>query len=494
MTVLSEMKPKSRNTLFQKYIRHFLFIELVTFVALGCVLCYFVSKTWETEQKQRLYAYAVNVGDIYAQYEQTENGSEHIKNSISGAASAVNADVFVTDSTGKTILCSDCSSMNAADCRVHAGMKIPGEIFTGILADGNMATKSNLGGVFPSEYFVSAFVVGNTTKNVRGIVFAVQPVDRGLTPYLARFLQIYIMAALVFVIVTMLITYVSTYSLTKPLRDIAKATHHYSEGDFSYRINCSEPSSVREFDDLSAAINSMAEDLQQFETSRSNFVANISHELKTPMTTIGGFVDGILDGTIDSEHQTQYLKVVSDEVKRLSRLVVSMLDMSKMEAGELRINPTSFNLTQQIFSIFISFEQKIENKDIDVKGLDHLKTVYIEADSDMINQVFYNLVDNAVKFTEKDGEISVQMTSDDEFVTFSIRNTGKAIASADIDHVFERFYKADKSRSMDAKSAGLGLFISKNIVELHNGEIKVRNIGDKYTEFSVKLKKKLINL
>ena len=183
---------------------------------------------------------------------------------------------------------------------------------------------------------------------------------------------------------------------------------------------------------------------------------------------------------------------MSDEVKRLSRLVVSMLNMSKMEAGEMRLNPESFNLTDQIISIFISFEQKITDKNISIKGLEYLSNVFIEADTDMIKQVFYNLIDNAVKFTQPGGEIAVSMSIKENDVIFYIRNTGKGIKNEDIDHIFERFYKGDKSRSLDAKSAGLGLFIVKNIVELHNGEISVCNIDDKYTQFTVKLKSKLL--
>ena len=189
----------------------------------------------------------------------------------------------------------------------------------------------------------------------------------------------------------------------------------------------------------------------------------------------------------EKENQKYYLQIVSDEVKRLSRLVVSMLNMSKMEAGELRINPSRFNLTKQIVGIFIGFEQKINDKQINITGLDQLPSVNIEADPDMINQVFYNLIDNAVKFTQFGGEILISIIIQEYDVIVKIQNTGKVIADEDIDHVFERFYKSDKSRSLDAKSAGLGLFIVKSLVLLHDGDISVCNIDNKYTQFTVKL-------
>ena len=201
-----------------------------------------------------------------------------------------------------------------------------------------------------------------------------------------------------------------------------------------------------------------------------------------------GFIDGILDGTISAEDRDHYLQIVSDEVKRLSRLVVSMLNISKMHAGELQINPSRFDLTRQIVNIFIGFEQKINIKKINIIGMDSLSKVCVVADPDMINQVFYNIIDNAVKFTQPGGDIVVSMSIQENNVIVCVRNTGNVIKDEDLDHVFERFYKGDKSRSLDSKSAGLGLFIVKSIVELHGGKISVSNIDNKYTQFSVSLK------
>lgn len=499
---LSGKKKHRRGSMFARYTTFFVAVEIISLVAFGVVLVYFVADTWEDEQKQKLLNYAENIATVYEEYLDADgqNGMTYsgLCYAISSVASASRADIYITDNQGNVILCRDMSDDGKNNskmliCDVHSAIKIPGEIYTGILSAGAMATKGTLGGVYHEECFISAITAQkNYGEEPDGIVFAVQAKEVGLRPYLNNFLQIYIMAAMILILVTGLIMYVSTYTMTRPLREISEATKRYAKGDFSYRIPRDNGQSVREFDELAAAVNSMADDLEQLENTRTNFIANVSHELKTPMTTIGGFIDGILDGTIDREHQEDYLKIVSDEVKRLSRLVISMLNMSKMEAGELRINPSKFNLTQQILSIFLSFEQKIEDKDIHIKGLDSLTAHYIEADADMINQVFYNLIDNAVKFTQDGGEIGVFMSEDDEYLSVTIQNTGKGIQSEDVDHVFERFYKGDKSRSIDSKSAGLGLFIVKSIVTLHNGEITV-NTDDKYTRFTVRLKARLLN-
>ena len=411
---------------------------------------------------------------------------------LSGTSDASGADVFVTDVRGNVIYCShmtaDSNGKMNMDCETHRDMRVPGEITVSILADGMIATIGNFSNLYDEKCFVSACVSRkNYMTDADAIVFAVQSGKEGLYSYYVSFFEDYVVAALGFLSVTGITVYLLTYKHAKIINDMINATKRYSKGDFSYRIKIHDRNSVKEFDELSLEINSMAENLERIEKSRANFVANVSHEFKTPMTAIGGFVDGMLDGTIDENQHEYYLKIVSDEVKRLSRLVVAMLNMSKMEAGALKINPHRYNLTQQIIGIFIAFEQKINDKEIDVTGLDLLEDIYIYADQDMMNQVFYNLVDNAVKFTQQCGEIAVFSEVSDDDIIIRIRNTGKSIKDEDLDHIFERFYKADKSRGLDAKSAGLGLHIVKSIVSLHDGEITVQNIDDKYTQFSVKL-------
>lgn len=482
-----------RGSLFTRYFAIFLAAETLSLAVFAFILPLIMTSIWEDEHKNKLYEYTVNVAQVYQNNinDDSENESMLVY-ALSGTSDASGADVFVTDVRGNVIYCShmtaDSNGKMNMDCEIHRDMRVPGEITTSILSDGMIATIGNLSNLYDEVCFISASVAKkNYMADADAIVFAVQSGKEGLTSYYADFFEDYAIAALGFLSVTGITVYLLTYKHVKIINDMINATKRYSKGDFSYRIKIHDRSSVKEFDELSLEINSMAENLERIEKSRANFVANVSHEFKTPMTTIGGFVDGMLDGTIDENQHGYYLKIVSDEVKRLSRLVVAMLNMSKMEAGALKINPHRYNLAQQIIGIFISFEQKINDKEIDVTGLDLLEDIYINADQDMMNQVFYNLVDNAVKFTQQCGEIAVFSEVSDDDIIIRIRNTGKCIRDEDLDHVFERFYKADKSRSLDAKSAGLGLHIVKSIVSLHGGEITVQNIDDKYTQFSVKL-------
>lgn len=486
------------GSLYTRYVITFFSAEIVSLVVFGILLPVFLTPMWEDEQKQNLYNYTQTVAQEYQEYISADaddnNSFSMLCYAVKSASEASKADIFIADISGNVIICRHMAengdtSENGLTCAEHSQMRVPGEVMMGIITDGIMATIGNPGISFEEDCFISACVSQtNYDSDADSVVFATQSYKKGLAPHRVNFIRVYAFAAIGFVAITGLVVYLLTYNLVEVIRDMAEAAKKYSKGDFSYRIRMQDRRSVREFDELSAEINSMAESLEQLENSRANFVANVSHELKTPMTTIGGFIDGILDGTIKDDDRNYYLQIVSDEVKRLSRLVVSMLNMSKMEAGELKLNPSRFDLSRQIVSIFIGFEQKINIKKINVEGLDSLSKVYIDADPDMINQVFYNLIDNAVKFTQPGGDIILSMYIQENNVIVCIRNTGNVIKDEDLDHVFERFYKGDKSRGLDAKSAGLGLFIIKNIVELHGGEISVSTIEDKYTQFSVSLK------
>jgi len=201
------------------------------------------------------------------------------------------------------------------------------------------------------------------------------------------------------------------------------------------------------------------------------------------MTTISGFVDGILDGTIPEDRRSYYLGVVSSETKRLARLVRSMLDLSKIDSGDMKISLERFDLSKTVTNALLTFEQRIEEKNIDIQGLDQMKPLYVRGDPDLIHQVAYNLIENAVKFANPDGYIRVNVFSRERVAYVRIANSGIGIPSEDLPRIFERFYKTDKSRSHDKTGVGLGLYIVKTIIALHKGDIEVRSSEGSYCEF-----------
>lgn len=288
--------------------------------------------------------------------------------------------------------------------------------------------------------------------------------------------------ALIIVIVYPLLKY-TINRILNPIKEMTLAAKRFGEGDFSEKLNISDSN---EMGYLANSLNDMASSLEAIEENRKSFISNVSHELRTPMTTIGGFVDGILDGTIPKEQHKQYLKTVSEEINRLARLVRSMLNISKYEAGELELQTEQFDITALTIKTVLLFEKRIEGKNIDIRGLDTEKLM-VKADADLAQQVIYNLTENAVKFVNFGGYISYSFRRDGNMVYVAIRNSGEGLKKNEINKVFDRFYKTDESRGKDKSGVGLGLSIVRSIIKLHDGSVLVRSKPNEYTEFEFSL-------
>lgn len=272
-----------------------------------------------------------------------------------------------------------------------------------------------------------------------------------------------------------------------PLKEMAKKARAFGHGDLDARVRVTgnEP---REVEELAIAFNNMASSLQKAEYSRQEFVANVSHELKTPMTTIGGYIDGILDGTIPPERQRHYMQIVSDETKRLSRLVRSMLDISQLQSqgGIPSEKMSRFDMSECAGRMLLTFEQKIMSKDIQVEVDMPECPVYTVAQQDYISQVVYNLLDNAVKFCPQGGTLSLKIWESGIKIHVAVGNDGDTIPAEELSLLFDRFHKMDKSRNENRDGWGLGLYIVKTIVGLHGEDISVTSM-DGRTEFTFTL-------
>ena len=491
-----------RSSLFRRFFLTSALMLLGTLMIAGLTLMIFVSSYWTNERtellKKNAYSVASNTADVLSSEYMSENRKSSIMmicNNLNQISSAIDADLFVVDTDGDVIYCKDILksgfSLYTGSCMLHSTYTIDESIMRTAL-DRPCSTTGDLGGTLNSFSFIvsSPVKVGDETV---AVVFATQSLTRGLAPYILTIFRMFSYASMIGILFALIVAYISTARTTRPLRLMSEAANRYANGDFSYRIPVDEKSG-RKADEVSTlieAFNSMAQDLDALETSRRSFIANVSHELKTPMTTIGGFIDGILDGTISEDRQEQYLGIVSDEVKRLKRLVEQMLNLSRIESGEVKLNPSEFDISEMIVTTLISFEQMIDSKSIDVRGLETFTQLNIRADRDMIYQVIYNLVDNAVKYTPEGGYIEVRAEDAGSDIVVRVTNSGHGIASDETEKIFERFYKVDKSRSYDAKSAGMGLYLVKMLVELHNGKIKAQSVIDDHTDFIFRLPKQL---
>ncbi|MBQ8575010.1 MAG: HAMP domain-containing histidine kinase [Clostridia bacterium] len=492
---MGNRKIKKGTKLFRKYLTVITSVILMSVVLLCTVYLFLATRHWNSEQIDTLQhnstIIAQNAQELLVRFNKP-NSDENtdisplsmICNTMRIMSEAIDADIFITDMNGDVVVCKemiDDKFSFAGDyrCMLHDRYHIDPEIIEQA-QQGNYTDVSKLGGTFINNQLTAASPI-KVNGNSVAIVFATEPITMSWYSYAKRILEVFLTAALLALIVSFLVVYYLSYRFTRPLREMSTAVRHYAEGDFSYKVRVKGNDEIAE---LAQAFNSMAMSLSSQESSRRSFVANVSHELKTPMTSIGGFIDGILDGTISEDRHDYYLHIVSDEVKRLSRLVTGMLNMSKIEAGEMQINLKTFDISADIFKTLLSFEKKINDKGIEIVGLDTMQSISVNADEDMIMQVIYNLIDNAVKFTPSGGYIFIKDYKDSEKTFVSIRNSGDGIERDELAKVFERFYKIDRSRSYDVKGAGLGLFLCKSIVELHGGEIRVDSKVGEYTEFA----------
>lgn len=471
-----------RLKLFKKYFLTTAVIILFSLTAMMMILSFVMSNYLAKDKQNALDTACDEVGEYFSVINQ--DGMEINEKTLIGLIRTVSgvadSDVFISDNDGNVLLCS-CEEWNKEKNCLHTSEIISKEYFSGNTERDKIHLDTL--GMYKNPHYYSCKVINDESGQRYAAVFATAPVSvvKNLLTYVTK---LYILSAVIPIIIMFFAIYAMTYKMTKPLRLMSEASRAMAKGDFSRRIPVMSDDEIGE---LSASFNMMTNSLAQLEEMRKSFVANVSHELKTPMTTIGGFIDGILDGTIEPDKQEYYLSLVSDEVKRLSRLVQSMLSMSRLESGEFVLKPELFDLRELIFTIVISQEQRIEQKKLSVSGLDELQAVSIKADKDLIHQAIYNLVDNAIKFTEDGGNISFALSLKNNKTVLTVMNTGVSIPQKDLPFIFERFYKVDKSRSASKNSTGLGLYIVKTIINAHGGTVAVASKDDEYTAFKIVL-------
>ena len=401
-----------------------------------------------------------------AYYTEGSLNQEDFLVNLSFVSQVSQSDAVICNSAGQLILCS-----RAPFGCGHQGMIVSQEFLGEVFSTGCVTTTGIIQGLYEEERFVTAVPITDANGFGVGIVIVSTPMEQ-VTGILQKISDTYLFISVLVVLLAVVIMSLVVRHQSRPLRDMAKAAHDFGLGNLDARVQVDTKSSD-EIQDLALAFNNMASSLQQSEYQRQEFVANVSHELKTPMTTISGFVDGMLDGTIPPERHKHYMQMVSDETKRLSRLVRSMLDISRLQDQDIPEEKKSrFELQELAGQVLITFEQKIDakklNVDVDFPG----HPTYTMAGPDYITQVIYNLLDNAVKFCPEGGDLGMKIRTGNTKLYVSISNSGETIPPNELPLVFDRFHKLDKSRSQK-EGWGLGLYIVKTIVGRHGEDISV---------------------
>ena len=413
-----------------------------------------------SEMRQHAELIANMSGDYLASGGQTASPS--LQNLIALAAGLTKADFLLCNDQGYALLTSDQRLGGQV-------VSVPQEIQDAVFGDkGFYQGRSSIGGAYDIRQFVVAVPVTQEDGGTVGMVLAVMDA-RSLMSMWRSFIGLFFMTSAIILLISFVASSLTSMRQIQPIREMVQATRAYGSGEFDVRMQDSDRTD--EIGELAASFNAMADSLQETERQRRDFIANISHELKTPMTTIAGYTDGILDGTIPPERERQYLQIISDESRRLSRLVRRMLDISQIQSKEMK--KEEFDLCESMRLALLSMEQKINERGLDVDADIPEDSVMVLGDNDLITQVIYNLLENATKFATPGSKLYLGLSTGAETAVVTVRNHGSTIPPEEIPLLFERFHKSDKSRSADKDGYGLGLYVVKTILAQHKEKITV---------------------
>ena len=423
--------------------------------------------TIESQNQQTMIRDAEAVAELAEAYDSVgdlqKNFDFHI--SLSLFTKVGDAEALLCDTDGVIRICS-CEKFSCD----HIGQTVDPVLLAEIQKDGSWYEETSLSSIYDEPRYLAGQTLLASDGEQIGYVLVSAPMAQTKN-FMLRSSTLFFYVAIAVLIVSMLAASFLSRMQVRPLGQMADAARRFGRGELSVRVEES-PKNTSEINDLARAFNTMVDSLESSERRRQEFVANVSHELKTPMTTIGGYIDGMLDGTIPPEKQQHYMQIVSGEVRRLSRLVRNMLDISRLQAmGVEESRMTRFDLGELMSDVIITFEQKINGKGLNVDVELPDRPVWVKAERDGITQVVYNLLDNAIKFCPQGGKLGLFLALEGGKAKVTVQNSGPTIDPNELPLLFDRFHKADKSRSADREGWGLGLYIAKTIVGAYGGDI-----------------------
>ncbi|MBO5274943.1 MAG: HAMP domain-containing protein [Clostridia bacterium] len=472
------------KSLFTKYITAFMLIIVVSFTVLAAIISTMVTN-YSMQSQKTMVGHISETGTYLLTEDYFYSGDENFEEYMQSYGRTVKKSLtmlsrytedvvlFVTDTYGNVLATDEDAPAN------YIMRSIPAEVMKTINAGNNYEGTGTLDGAFEDDHLIFARPVSDADGNILGALFTCSS-SQGLSIFVETMVKTIIMASLWVLLAALIAVYFISEKIIAPIKVMSRAAKSFAAGKFDVRVPVTGHDEVAE---LAVAFNNMATNLASFEDMRRTFLANVSHDLRTPMTTIAGFIDGILDGAIPPEKHSYYLGLIATEVRRLSRLVSSLLDISRIQAGDRKFNKTVFDISEMARLILISFEQKIDEKKLDVEFDCEEDKMLVYADRDAIYQILYNICDNAVKFSFEGGKYRISLINKDKKTFISVYNEGQGIPEADLPFVFDRFYKSDRSRGLDKTGVGLGLYIAKTIIDAHDEEIWVRSVYGEYCEF-----------
>lgn len=486
------------RSVFTKFVSLFMLILLASFLVLSTILTSLVN-TYNIDVKTHSMANVSYSASIYIRdqfikseckdfTEYLHKEKEQIMPVIDLLSTNVeNMTLWVVDEFGETVLVGGSRKTDPAhkDDLINKSITFPEDVIHTIESEGTLSDTGNLSGYFKNRHCTYGVALYTPDSRFLGAVIASTD-SVGMSTLLEAMDNTVLMSTLWIMLAALIAVYFITERMVAPLKSMSRAAKSFAKGQFDARVTVTGSDEIAE---LAVAFNNMAENLATANEMQRSFVANVSHDLRTPMTTISGFIDGILSGAIPPEKQDYYLSVISEEVRRLSRLVSALLDISRMQAGERKFTMADFDICELSRQVLISFEQKIETKKLDVSFECDSDRMDVIGDRDAIHQVLYNICDNAIKFSYDGGKYEIRITEKDRRIHVSVYNEGVGIPSEDVARIFDRFYKSDKSRGLDKSGVGLGMYISRTIIDAHGEQIWTESELGKWCRFTFTLQK-----
>lgn len=480
---------KFKNTIFKKLVTIFIGLLVLSYIVTGGFLYYFLNEYALQEKVSTLQETADNVKSMFSLYLENQDSilmRKILEDYLNREAQDSNSMIWIVNKDGFIAFCQPKESQGILDKYKDEtnNWRLPNpEQYKDVMASGGVSLQKtgDFFGFFSDETFryhtwltiqVPFQVIPSSGKQETiAAIYLHTP-----TPEIQRLrtsvFKFFMLSGGVAIFLAIVLVYVFSLRFTRPLKQINNAAKIIAGGEFRNRLSVKSDDEIGQ---LAESFNQMVEDLQKLEELRRGFIANVSHDLRTPMTSIRGFIEGILDGTIPPEKQRDYLIIVRDETNRLNRLVNDLLDLAKMEAGEIKLNIKPFDINELMRLCVIKNETLITSKNLEIEADFENENTFVLGDRDSIERVIINLLHNAVKFSNENGKIILETVKNKDKVLISVKDQGIGIDESEKKRIWDRFYKSDKSRGMDKTGTGLGLAIVKNIISEHKQEVWVES-------------------
>lgn len=466
-----------RKTLYLKFILGYIIYGFFGFIVVATFVSSMTLEHLKRERADALYKEATLIANTYASdLYNSETSLDTVKRQLDALDTYLSANIWIINPSGRMVLDSSAP--------VDLENEVVIENFDPTITASSYYTIGTFFDTF-DERMLSVFAPITTNFKVKGYVVIHMPMV-GIEESSNSLLNIsYVMLVILFLL-SLIILIFFTEMVYLPLRKITAATEQYASGNMHYELQID---SEDEIGYLAASLSYMASEIARSEDDQKKFVANVSHDFRSPLTSIKGYLEAMLDGTIPPEMHEKYLNIVLNETERLIKLTNSLLTLNNLNTKGILLDKTDFDLNTVIRNTAASFEGTCRNKTIAIELVLTGEYMIVNADIGKIQQVFYNLLDNAIKFSHHDSVIKIESNEKNNKVFISVKDSGLGIPKDDLKLIWDRFYKSDSSRGKDKRGTGLGLSITKEIVQAHGEHINVISTEGVGSEFIFSLQK-----